>query len=262
MHKKSILLFAALLIIGCRSNNITSLSSVKNSYESLDTSSNLNSSIYSEEEKNTSSEESSIILTTSQESSSEEDLSKELHDFYLENSKKDKYTLIPIQGKFIGYEKYEKNPNCNAFFQDGKYGYYCINLPFTMVELNKSYQIIGMSLERNYYGINAKCDEFTLLEVEEIIAETIDLNMETPTNDDYIGAKVKIKGTINSINGNQITINLQGETYNISYNEEVISATEIATKWKEFSVGKEVELSGILHESNREIRIIDATDIN
>ncbi len=287
MKKEVLFSLSFILLVACQGAKDSS-SSLQNNFSSAFTTENTNTNgttsketISSNSKLTTSSteiESSSGELTSSidslsssnesasysQESSSFEDeqTPKDRHDFYLEYSKVSKDVAIPIQGKFIGYEQYPNNPNCNAWFQEGKYGYYVINLPFKDVQLGKSYYIYGLSLERDYYGINAKTDYYYCVEeVKGFETETINLNNEIPENDDYIGSKVSLNGTVKSITDNVFTIEVNNTTYSISYNKSVISASKIASVYSSIKVGSNISLEGILHATNREIRIVNAADI-
>lgn len=255
MKKELLFCLSFILLVACNSNNTTT----STSKEQTETTSS------SETISSTSSLSLSIeVITSSQESSSlvDEQTPKDRHDFYLEYSKVSKDVAIPIQGKLIGYEQYPYSPNCNAWFQEGKYGYYVINLPLQDVELGKSYYVYGLSLERDYYGINAKTDYYYCVEeVNGFEIETINLNEETPVNDDYIGSKVSLNGVVKTINDNVFIVEINNETYSVSYNKSVNGASEIASVYSSISVGSNVFLEGILHATNREIRIINASEL-
>ncbi len=280
MKKELLFCLSFILLVGCQGKKEPSSNSIDNP-SSVFTTENTNSNITTSKEVTSSSTEdatssseltssidsltSSIESTSSSQDSSsfeDEQTPKDRHDFYLEYSKVSKDIAIPIQGKFIGYEQYPNNPNCNAWFQEGKYGYYVINLPFKDVQLGKSYYIYGLSLERDYYGINAKTDYYYCMEeVKGFETETINLNNETPENDDYIGSKVSLNGAVKSITDNVFTIEANNTTYSISYNKSVISASEISSVYSSIKVGSIISLEGILHATNREIRIVNASDI-
>ena len=270
--KKLLLIIVPLLLVGCQNNGGgNSNSSTVNSEASSDISIISETSLISNTSTTSEISLSSEISTTSETSATSEEFNssfeneqtaKDRHDFYLEYSKVSKDIAIPIQGKFIGYEQYQNNPNCNGWFQEGKYGYYVINLPLSDVELGKSYYIYGLSLERDYYGINAKTDYYYCVEeLNGFETEIINLNEETPSNDDYIGSQVIIEGVVESINDNVITMVVNGETYSLSYNKNVISASDISSKWSQINQGDNVSFMGILHANNREIRIINPSSI-
>ncbi len=254
MKNKALILISLILISCGNSNKVSSSSSSVLSKESFTSSSNETTSL------SESKDISSISSESESSSANEENTPKSRHDFYLEYSKLDKWYYIPFQGKLIGYEQYQYSPNCNAWFQEEKYGYYMINLPLELVEIGKSYQLYGNACERSYYGVNAKSDAFYCIECGDIEVEEINLNNETPINDDYIGSSVIFDGVIESINDNIMKVNINQTLYEVNYNKDVISALEISTIWTNYKVGDAIRGKGILHTSNREIRMINVSD--
>lgn len=273
--KKRFLLIS-LLLVACGNNKTpnVSLSQNMSSNESSITSSSNSETFESNEseveesdslEEEISSKDIESESSIDEENSSnefEEDTPKSRHDYYLDYSKLDKWYAIAIQGKLIGFEQYPYSPTCNAWFQEEKYGYYVINLPLEFAEIGKSYQVYGNAFARSYYGINAKSDYFYCLECDDIQIEEINLNEETPSNDDYIGSRVNFDGVIESINDNVMSVNINNMLYNISYNKDVISSSEITPVWSNYSVGDTFKGKGILHSTNREIKMIDVSDFN
>lgn len=256
MKKRFIL--CGLFLVACNSgitstiNNSSFVSSSMYVSDSISSESSINSISNSSNESIVSSDDSLV---------SEEDTPKSRHDYYLEYSKLDKWYAIPIQGKLLGYEQYKNSPNCNAWLQEGKYGYYVINLPLDSIEIGKSYQIYGNACERSYYGINAKSDYFYCIECEEILTEEINLNNEIPLNDDYIGSKVSYEGIIQNINNNVMTVNINDVDYELSYNNGTLNSNEISSCWLNYQVGDTIKGEGILHSTNRQIRIIDVDNL-